>query len=48
MHKCKALSHALTSQHGSTPLHAAADKGYIQVVEILIKSGANVNATNKV
>ena len=39
-------------QSGSTPLHAAAPAGlwwsYKQVIDILIKAGADVNATNKV
>ena len=32
---------------GSTPLHFAATKGYLQVMKILIDNGANVNAKNK-
>ena len=36
-------------QSGSTPLHAAAShRGNEQVIEILIKAGANVKATDKV
>ena len=38
-------------QSGSTPLHAAAAgvwRSNKQVIDILIKAGADVNATNKV
>ena len=37
-------------QSGSTPLHAAATswRSDIQVIEILLKAGADVNATSKV
>ena len=39
-------------QSGSTPLHAAAAAGLVwsnkQVIDILIKAGADVNATDKV
>ena len=41
------LNHLI--QSGSTPLHAAAShSGKKQVIEILIKQGADVNATDKV
>ena len=35
-------------QLGRTALHEAAIKGHAQVVEILIRSGADVNALDKV
>ena len=31
-----------------TPLHAAADRGHLSVVEALISSHADINAVNKV
>ena len=33
---------------GETPLVAAVNKGHLQVAEILVKNGANVNYRNKV
>ena len=35
-------------QSGSTPLHAASRRGNEQVIETLIKAGADVNATDEV
>lgn len=35
-------------QHKHTPLHLAAWKGYVTAVDLLIKSGADVNARSKV
>ena len=35
-------------QSGSTPLHAASRRGNEQVIETLIKEGADVNATDEV
>lgn len=32
---------------GSTPLHCAAWKGHLQVVAVLLKAGADVNAQNE-
>jgi ankyrin repeat protein len=40
-----ALVHA-RDKDGSTPLHCAAWKGHQQVVELLLKAGADVNAQN--
>ena len=42
------LSTQYCSQAGLTPLHIATQHGYISVVEILIASGANVAASDKV
>jgi len=35
------------SNFGKTPLHVAAENGYLKAVEILISAGANVNAKDK-
>ena len=35
-------------QHGRTALHAAAEKGHIEVAKLLVSAGADVNATDKV
>ena len=35
-------------QDGSTPLHAAAKEGHLEVVQALEKAGANKDATDKV
>ena len=35
-------------QYGYTPIHLALRHGYVQVVEKLISSGANVNVVDKV
>lgn len=35
-------------QDGCTPLYAVAQNGHTEVVEMLIKSGAAVNATSEV
>ena len=35
-------------QGGSTPLHISAKKGRKEVVEVLLRNGAEVNATDKV
>jgi ankyrin repeat protein len=35
-------------QYGQTPLHNAAFKGHDKVVEVLVRSGADVNAADKV
>ena len=39
---------SLIHQEGNTPLHLAALQGYLDISKVLIKKGANVNATNKV
>tara|TARA_R110001592_G_scaffold18816_14_gene77850 strand:+ start:53790 stop:54098 length:309 start_codon:yes stop_codon:yes gene_type:complete len=33
---------------GSAPLHAAAYNGHIDIINMLISSGANVNSTNRI
>ena len=33
---------------GSTPLHIAADKGYIEICALFIEKGANIETENKV
>ena len=38
----------LSLQDGWTPLHVAVDNGYAGIVNLLIKSEANVNATKEV
>ena len=38
----------LTLQFGKTPLHEAARGGHNATVEVLLKAGANVKATDKV
>ena len=35
-------------QCGWCPLHAASDKGYLDIVKTLIEAGANVNQVTKV
>ena len=35
-------------QHKGTPLHIAAQKGHVSIVQYLITSGANVNAVDHV
>ena len=35
-------------QSGSTSLHVASQHGHVKVVEMLIKSGADVDVVNKV
>ena len=35
-------------QNGQTPLHAAAEKGNIDVVRLLFENKANINAQSKV
>lgn len=32
----------------STPLHAAAERGFLEVAKCLVENGANVNAINRV
>lgn len=44
--KDSALVNALDTD-GSTPLHCAAWKGHLDVVEVLLMSGADVNAHNQ-
>ena len=38
----------LTFQYGKTPLHRAVEGNNRDVVELLLKSGADVNVTDKV
>ena len=38
----------LQDDFGATALVAAVDEGHIEIVEILVKAGANVNFRNKV
>ena len=38
----------LNVKNGVTPLHIAAQKGYVQIVQILLDKGANVDHANKV
>jgi hypothetical protein len=38
----------LLLQDGRTPLHLAAEKGHLDVVELLLGAGAAANATDKV
>ncbi len=38
----------LLSQNGTTPLMAAAQKGHLSVVELLVSVGAQVNSQNNV
>jgi ankyrin repeat protein len=42
------LSLRVLLQDGDTPLHLAVDKNFYKIVEILLQTGANVNAVNKV
>ena len=35
-------------QDGWTPLHFAADKGHVQVAELLLAKGADIEAKDKV
>ena len=35
-------------QYGRTPLHVAAENGHTDVVDILLKHGADVNTQDKV
>jgi len=44
----KSLPNLLSSKDGWTPLHVAAKNGHAELVEMLIKSEADVNATSKV
>lgn len=37
-----------TNQNGWTPLHDASDEGHVEVVKLLIKSGAQLDIKNKV
>ena len=37
-----------TVQDGYTPLHIAAQNGHVEVVETLIKSGADISVVEKV
>ena len=36
------------AQDGQTPLHAAAIKGHVEIAQLLMEKGANVEATDKV
>jgi ankyrin repeat protein len=38
----------LLLQHGNTPMHAAAKKGHLEVVQKLLGAGAAVDAAEKV
>ena len=38
----------LNVKDGATPLHIAAQKGYVQIVQILLDKGVNVDFANKV
>ena len=45
------MSHpfSLTVQNGSSPLYVASEKGHTEVVDVLVKAGADVHqATTKV
>ena len=35
-------------QRGDTPLHWAAEKGYTEIVSLLISNGAGINSKNNV
>jgi ankyrin repeat domain-containing protein 50 len=45
----RAFDHLLfKDQHGWTPLHYASLEGHLQVAELLLMAGANLNATTEV
>ena len=35
-------------QEGDTPLHEASEQGHVAVIEVLLKSGADINQANNV
>ena len=43
-----ALTRSAVSQYGQRPLHYAAYNGHAEVVKVLVKAGATVEATNEV
>ena len=42
-----ALSHAWCFREGLAPIHVAAAAGHASTIELLVKSGADVNAVDK-
>ncbi|KAL2906676.1 E3 ubiquitin-protein ligase MIB2 [Bienertia sinuspersici] len=47
LHKCCIMANALNIQIGFTPLHRAAGKGYINLCELLLNSGARIDTLDK-
>jgi hypothetical protein len=47
LHGRRADVHAKDNKKKNTPLHVACEKGFIDVMKLLVEAGANLKANNK-
>ena len=45
---CHCFTYTITIQGGASPLYVASQEGHTDVVDILVKAGADVNQANTV
>lgn len=48
VHVCSELMYSFNAQNGCSPLYVASQEGHIEVVDTLLKSGANPNQATTV